>query len=100
MDRAKKEAVEETVVDDPLLSETLKQFVKEQPGLKKLAYKRFDNLRREKKKDEATAAMLQLGKSVSAKQITVPAQNVPAAAYARNYTPAKQSGPIHTQTCR
>ena len=70
MHRAKKEAEEETVLDEPLLSETLKQFIKGQPGLKKLAYDRFDNLRKEKKKDEATAAMLQLGKSVSAKLTT------------------------------
>ena len=37
MERAKKEAGDETVWDDPLLSETLKHFVKEQPGLKRLA---------------------------------------------------------------
>ena len=78
MERAIKEAVEETILDEPLLSESLQQFIKEQPGLKKMACDRCRNLRKGNKKDQATAAMLQLGKSVSAKQTSIAVQNAPA----------------------
>lgn len=68
MERAIHEATEESLLEEPLLSEMLKHFIQEQPRLIECASDKFDDLLKSRKMDEATAVMLQFGKSVTAKQ--------------------------------
>ena len=77
MNRSVYEATEETVSDEPLLSEVMKQFHKESSKLVTLALDKFQKdkkakkakkakqAKKAKKKDEATNAMPQFGRSVT-----------------------------------
>ena len=75
MDKAIHEATEETVHDEPLLSEILKHFTKEATKLTTMAEDKFQNDKKAEKKDAATNAMLQFSRSISAKQVAAVATN-------------------------
>ena len=105
MNRAIYDATEENVNQEPLLSEILKQFHKESAKLTNMASDKFQKDKKARKKDEATHAMLQFGRSVTAKQVA-PVVPHPYAVAAAAPAPAvglgraRNAGPIHAQVCR